>query len=256
MKKIIYYIGISLFSVIAFTACQSDEVAGEKQTGYMTFDVSVNSNPETIVTRAAVVDVDTFKVEITGNNSYNKTFDSYAELKGLGILELEAGSYTVKAYSTEEDVKLVSDSPTYAGEEPTQIAAGIATPVTIECVMREMEIGLDLSELLKIEGITNLKAFIYFEGAKLHCFTFDESDGVTDTRYFKPDGALEIRLTGKYGQYDLGTLGEGHFIGEMENVEIKGNVRLTIAIKPETSENTELSVNQPFLFNLQTTSAQ
>ncbi|MCD8179122.1 MAG: DUF4493 domain-containing protein [Tannerellaceae bacterium] len=206
MKNILYTILFLLGCILGFS-CKSEQPIEEQETGYVRFDLSVNQQPEVILSRAGTDEVDNFNVIIENDQGIVKSYDSYADLKESGLLELQGGDYIVRAQSTLDDVKDESDEPTYIGETSVYVNPGFVSVAIVECFRREVEMGLNLSALVK-QGFTDLKVIISLDNNVLFdAFTIDEETGLTNSHFFAPKNDLQLQISGKYNGLDLGTLG-------------------------------------------------
>ena len=103
MKKIINIMFIAVLSAISLASCDkgfSEVESVEGTLSFEAFEASVYNAEDVIESRAASVDVNTFKVVVsnktTGVEAGSWTYGSLPE-----VVELPVGEYTVKVYNQE-----------------------------------------------------------------------------------------------------------------------------------------------------------
>ena len=154
MKYFNKILAIGLLLCAGLSSCEmKDEIKGGKNGnsdfGYLELGVGVSAKTNQS-SRAEVetVSADEFPVEINGvtASDYKKTFNTYAELKAQGKIELPVGSYIVKAH-TPGDIKPQMDAPYYYGEASNLIITKYVTSeVTVTCTMKNTKISLKYTE--------------------------------------------------------------------------------------------------------------
>lgn len=154
MKYFNKILAIGLLLCAGLSSCEmKDEIKGGKNGnsdfGYLELGVGVSAKTnQSSRAEAETVSADEFPVEINGvtASDYKKTFNTYAELKAQGKIELPVGSYIVKAH-TPGDIKPQMDAPYYYGEASNLIITkDVTSEVTVTCTMKNTKISLKYTE--------------------------------------------------------------------------------------------------------------
>lgn len=144
MKQLQYIFFILV--VCFFSSCQSDTDTEIQQTGYLRLNIESTNSLETKA--EAEYNPKMFSVKIL--NEQNEVVkiieDVTAEKKDI---ELEAGAYTVQAYSANFDKESGFDKPYYAGSQKVEIAKGETEDVSITCTLANVLVTVGFSQELK-----------------------------------------------------------------------------------------------------------
>ena len=139
MKKILFAISTAL---LMFAGCKKTEIT-TSEAGLGSVSFSISSDNSEYVTKAELpqVDVNTFKVKITGkDNGYSEEWASVSEMPG--VLELVSGNYTVTA--TSPDAKPVAwDQPVYGGSQDFTVMVGKVSNVNLKCSITNMMVTIN-----------------------------------------------------------------------------------------------------------------
>ena len=139
MKKTIFAISAAL---VMFAGCKKTEIT-TSEAGLGSVSFSISSDNSEYVTKAELpqVDVNTFKVKITGkDNGYSEEWASVSEMPG--VLELVSGNYTVTA--TSPDAKPVAwDQPVYGGSQDFTVMVGKVSNVNLKCSITNMMVTIN-----------------------------------------------------------------------------------------------------------------
>lgn len=139
MKKILFAISTAL---LMFAGCKKTEIT-TSEAGLGSVSFSISSDNSEYVTKAELpqVDVNTFKVKITGkDNGYSEEWASVSEMPG--VLELVSGNYTVTA--TSPDAKPVAwDQPVYGGSKDFTVKVGKVSNVDLVCSITNMMVTIN-----------------------------------------------------------------------------------------------------------------
>lgn len=148
MKKIINIMFIAVLSAISLASCDkgfSEVESVEGTLSFEAFEASVYNAEDVIESRAASVDVNTFKVVVsnktTGVEAGSWTYGSLPE-----VVELPVGEYTVKVYNQElQDAAW--DAPYFYGEKDFSIKKNDVTQVeAIVCKLSNLKVSIKYSE--------------------------------------------------------------------------------------------------------------
>ena len=200
--KIQHTIAFFLLVAASLTSCEmKDEIFDKNKvsgdTGYLNLAVSVQDK----ATRAATdegtnnnspVSADNFEVEINNSEgTYEKKFDSYAELQAAGKIELPVGKYTIKAH-TPGTIAPKMDYPFYNGEETLEITKDTEKETTVTCTMQNTKIRLIYGETFA----TIFKEWdITISDGSSNILTYDESDLNPTVKYWLiADNVSEITV--------------------------------------------------------------
>lgn len=200
--KIQHTIAFFLLVAASLTSCEmKDEIFDKNKvsgdTGYLNLAVSVQDK----ATRAATdegtnnnspVSADNFEVEINNSEgTYEKKFDSYAELQAAGKIELPVGKYTIKAH-TPGTIAPKMDYPFYNGEETLEITKDTEKETTVTCTMQNTKIQLIYGETFA----TIFKEWdITISDGSSNILTYDESDLNPTVKYWLiADNVSEITV--------------------------------------------------------------
>lgn len=139
MKKILFAISTA---AVMFAGCKKTEIT-TSEAGLGSVSFSISSDNSEYVTKAELpqVDVNTFKVKITGkDNGYSEEWASVSEMPG--VLELVSGNYTVTA--TSPDAKPVAwDQPVYGGSQDFTVMVGKVSNVNLKCSITNMMVTIN-----------------------------------------------------------------------------------------------------------------
>lgn len=139
MKKILFAISTA---ALMFAGCKKTEIT-TSEAGLGSVSFSISSDNAEYVTKAELpqVDVNTFKVKITGkDNGYSEEWASVSEMPG--VLELVSGNYTVTA--TSPDAKPVAwDQPVYGGSQDFTVMVGKVSNVNLKCSITNMMVTIN-----------------------------------------------------------------------------------------------------------------
>lgn len=139
MKKILF--AMSAAAVI-FAGCKKTEITtSEAGLGSVSFNISSDNSEYVTKAELPQVDVNTFKVKITGkDNGYSEEWTSVSEMPG--VLELVSGNYTVTA--TSPDAKPVAwDQPVYGGSQDFTVMVGKVSNVNLKCSITNMMVTIN-----------------------------------------------------------------------------------------------------------------
>ena len=139
MKKILFAMTAA---AVMFAGCKKTEIT-TSEAGLGSVSFSISSDNSEYVTKAELpqVDVNTFKVKITGkDNGYSEEWASVSEMPG--VLELVSGNYTVTA--TSPDAKPVAwDQPVYGGSQDFTVMVGKVSNVNLKCSITNMMVTIN-----------------------------------------------------------------------------------------------------------------
>lgn len=139
MKKILFAMSAA---AVMFAGCKKTEIT-TSEAGLGSVSFSISSDNSEYVTKAELpqVDVNTFKVKITGkDNGYSEEWASVSEMPG--VLELVSGNYTVTA--TSPDAKPVAwDQPVYGGSQDFTVMVGKVSNVNLKCSITNMMVTIN-----------------------------------------------------------------------------------------------------------------
>ncbi|MCQ2147047.1 MAG: DUF4493 domain-containing protein [Bacteroidales bacterium] len=141
MKKILYILAMA---AVMLTSC-TKEPKQEVKLGTVSFDLTYSGD---YITKASSVNVADFKVSITREDGWSKTYDRYADVPTA--LELAEGEYTVTATSA-GDKLAAFDQPIYGGSQNFSIIVGEVTPVSVSCTLTNMKISFVTTENFRNE---------------------------------------------------------------------------------------------------------
>lgn len=129
-------------AAVMFAGCKKTEIT-TSEAGLGSVSFSISSDNSEYVTKAELpqVDVNTFKVKITGkDNGYSEEWASVSEMPG--VLELVSGNYTVTA--TSPDAKPVAwDQPVYGGSQDFTVMVGKVSNVNLKCSITNMMVTIN-----------------------------------------------------------------------------------------------------------------
>ena len=142
MKKILFAMSAA---AVMFAGCKKTEIT-TSEAGLGSVSFSISSDNSEYVTKAELpqVDVNTFKVKITGkDNGYSEEWASVSKMPG--VLELVSGNYTVTA--TSPDAKPVAwDQPVYGGSQDFTVMVGKVSNVNLKCSITNMMVTINPTE--------------------------------------------------------------------------------------------------------------
>ena len=139
MKKILFAISTA---ALMFAGCKKTEIT-TSEAGLGSVSFSISSDNAEYVTKAELpqVDVNTFKVKITGkDNGYSKEWASVSEMPG--VLELVSGNYTVTATSPDAN-PVAWDQPVYGGSQDFTVMVGKVSNVNLKCSITNMMVTIN-----------------------------------------------------------------------------------------------------------------
>ena len=139
MKKILFAISTA---AVMFAGCKKTEIT-TSEAGLGSVSFSISSDNSEYVTKAELpqVDVNTFKVKITGkDNGYSKEWASVSEMPG--VLELVSGNYTVTATSPDAN-PVAWDQPVYGGSQDFTVMVGKVSNVNLKCSITNMMVTIN-----------------------------------------------------------------------------------------------------------------
>lgn len=139
MKKILFAISTA---AVMFAGCKKTEIT-TSEAGLGSVRFSISSDNSEYVTKAELpqVDVNTFKVKITGkDNGYSKEWASVSEMPG--VLELVSGNYTVTATSPDAN-PVAWDQPVYGGSQDFTVMVGKVSNVNLKCSITNMMVTIN-----------------------------------------------------------------------------------------------------------------
>lgn len=241
--KIQHTITFFLLVAASLTSCEmKDEIFDKNKisgdTGYLNLAVSVQDK----ATRAATdegtnnnspVSADNFEVEINNSEgTYEKKFDSYAELQAAGKIELPVGKYTIKAH-TPGTIAPKMDYPFYNGEETLEITKDTEKETTVTCTMQNTKIQLIYGETFA----TIFKEWdITISDGSSNILTYDESDLNPTVKYWLiADNVSEITVHIVAYLQDGTKITENRSITKPEDADSDfwaGSDALTITMEP------------------------
>ena len=132
-------------AAVMFAGCKKTEIT-TSEAGLGSVSFSISSDNSEYVTKAELpqVDVNTFKVKITGkDNGYSEEWASVSKMPG--VLELVSGNYTVTA--TSPDAKPVAwDQPVYGGSQDFTVMVGKVSNVNLKCSITNMMVTINPTE--------------------------------------------------------------------------------------------------------------
>ena len=162
MKKILFAISAA---AVMFAGCKKTEIT-TSEAGLGSVSFSISSDNSEYVTKAELpqVDVNTFKVKITGkDNGYSEEWASVSEMPG--VLELVSGNYTVTA--TSPDAKPVAwDQPVYGGSQDFTVMVGKVSNVNLKCSITNMMVTINPTEDF-LNELTGWEVTVTSEDGKL-----------------------------------------------------------------------------------------
>lgn len=151
MKKIYSIMFVAILTAISLTSCDkkfNDIKTEEGKLSFENFEASVYNAENVIESRAASVDVNTFKVVVTNVKSGAVAGSwTYSELPEVATLPL--GDYKVQVYNAElQDAAW--DSPYFYGEQSFTIVKNDITKVEpIVCKLNNLKVSIKYSDELR-----------------------------------------------------------------------------------------------------------
>ena len=139
MKKILFAISTA---ALMFAGCKKTEIT-TSEAGLGSVSFSISSDNSEYVTKAELpqVDVNTFKVKITGkDNGYSEEWASVSEMPE--VLELVSGNYTVTATSPDAN-PVAWDQPVYGGSQDFTVMVGKVSNVNLKCSITNMMVTIN-----------------------------------------------------------------------------------------------------------------
>ena len=262
MKKILFAISTAL---LMFAGCKKTEIT-TSEAGLGSVSFSISSDNSEYVTKAELpqVDVNTFKVKITGkDNGYSEEWASVSEMPG--VLELVSGNYTVTA--TSPDAKPVAwDQPVYGGSQDFTVMVGKVSNVNLKCSITNMMVTINPTDdfLNELTGwnvtVTSEDGHLtwnrteydegkaaFFDVAPLNVLVkgerFDGTEVIQQTLIIDEVAAkdhhiinLDAKVTGSIEEGGLHLTVDNTVNDRNENINIPGLEEIPVEDEPDTEE--------------------
>lgn len=241
--KIQHTIAFFLLIAASLTSCEmKDEIFDKNKvsgdTGFLNLAISVQDKATRAATNEGTnnnspVSADNFEVEINNSEgTYEKIFDSYAELQAAGKIELPVGKYTIKAH-TPGTIAPKMDYPFYNGEEILEITKNAEKTTTVTCTMQNTKIQLIYGETFA----TIFKEWdITISDGSSNVLTYDESNLNPTAKYWLiADNVSEIKVHIEAYLEDGTKITEDRSITKPEDADSDfwaGSDALTITMEP------------------------
>ncbi|MFI3299052.1 MAG: DUF4493 domain-containing protein [Rikenellaceae bacterium] len=240
MKKLL----LLILTTFLFTGCDKalTQVVGSGN-GVLNLSLASNDGDFTFTqSKGTAVDVNEFYVEIYNSaGSLVERYESYSDVPEE--LELEAGSYTIKA-ANGDMVSAGFDAPHYSGETTVAVEVGAETKATVVCTIDNLLVNITFSDDV-LAAMTDIEALV--------TSVFYGSDGTTKNTgslVYEPDGSNDGWFTPPYNnQISITVTGTSVATGTVQkastvltdasagqsrnleiNVETTGNGSITIVI--------------------------
>ena len=262
MKKILFAISTA---AVMFAGCKKTEIT-TSEAGLGSVSFSISSDNAEYVTKAELpqVDVNTFKVKITGkDNGYSEEWASVSEMPG--VLELVSGNYTVTA--TSPDAKPVAwDQPVYGGSQDFTVMVGKVSNVNLKCSITNMMVTINPTDdfLNELTGwnvtVTSDDGHLtwnrteydegkaaFFDVAPLNVLVkgerFDGTEVIQQTLIIDEVAAkdhhiinLDAKVTGSIEEGGLHLTVDNTVNDRNENINIPGLEEIPVEDEPDTEE--------------------
>ena len=262
MKKILFAISTAL---LMFAGCKKTEIT-TSEAGLGSVSFSISSDNSEYVTKAELpqVDVNTFKVKITGkDNGYSEEWASVSKMPG--VLELVSGNYTVTA--TSPDAKPVAwDQPVYGGSQDFTVMVGKVSNVNLKCSITNMMVTINPTDdfLNELTGwnvtVTSEDGHLtwnrteydegkaaFFDVAPLNVLVkgerFDGTEVIQQTLIIDEVAAkdhhiinLDAKVTGSIEEGGLHLTVDNTVNDRNENINIPGLEEIPVEDEPDTEE--------------------
>lgn len=262
MKKILFAMSAA---AVMFAGCKKTEIT-TSEAGLGSVSFSISSDNSEYVTKAELpqVDVNTFKVKITGkDNGYSEEWASVSEMPG--VLELVSGNYTVTA--TSPDAKPVAwDQPVYGGSQDFTVMVGKVSNVNLKCSITNMMVTINPTDdfLNELTGwnvtVTSEDGHLtwnrteydegkaaFFDVAPLNVLVkgerFDGTEVIQQTLIIDEVAAkdhhiinLDAKVTGSIEEGGLHLTVDNTVNDRNENINIPGLEEIPVEDEPDTEE--------------------
>ena len=252
-------------AAVMFAGCKKTEIT-TSEAGLGSVSFSISSDNSEYVTKAELpqVDVNTFKVKITGkDNGYSEEWASVSEMPG--VLELVSGNYTVTA--TSPDAKPVAwDQPVYGGSQDFTVMVGKVSNVNLKCSITNMMVTINPTDdfLNELTGwnvtVTSEDGHLtwnrteydegkaaFFDVAPLNVLVkgerFDGTEVIQQTLIIDEVAAkdhhiinLDAKVTGSIEEGGLHLTVDNTVNDRNENINIPGLEEIPVEDEPDTEE--------------------
>ena len=262
MKKILFAISTA---AVMFAGCKKTEIT-TSEAGLGSVRFSISSDNSEYVTKAELpqVDVNTFKVKITGkDNGYSKEWASVSEMPG--VLELVSGNYTVTATSPDAN-PVAWDQPVYGGSQDFTVMVGKVSNVNLKCSITNMMVTINPTDdfLNELTGwnvtVTSDDGHLtwnrteydegkaaFFDVAPLNVLVkgerFDGTEVIQQTLIIDEVAAkdhhiinLDAKVTGSIEEGGLHLTVDNTVNDRNENINIPGLEEIPVEDEPDTEE--------------------
>ncbi len=190
-----------LSGIAVFSSCTSDseEIIGDIGNGYISLSIQADAGfqPTRAIGEDDYKDIANYTVEIWDGE---ELFNTYAPGKIPASLKLDAGTYTIKAFSG-ENLTASTDYMYVAGESKITLTAGETKTVEIPCQPACAKVTIDFDK----EMATYFKDYsVSFKTKALDKSTYIWEKADTEPVYLKVEDnesvSMTIQLTNKEGQ--------------------------------------------------------
>lgn len=151
MRTLKVLIALIMLAVVGWSCNSRDDIDYGLESKDGVGELSINLNAQITTFKSALlkanIDPSTFKVQIfDAENNVVRSFNKYSEMPAQ--FELKAGSYTVKAFSGDQQ-EAAFNAPYYVGEKAFAIAKEQTTTVDLTCTMGNMAVTIAYTDLFK-----------------------------------------------------------------------------------------------------------
>lgn len=250
MRRTLYIIIALAGMAYLFSACSEEEdtMQPENEYGSLSLDLETVQPNRLVITKAGIIDVNTFSVVIKQEDKPVKSFDTFQKLKENGTLRLEKGVYTIVA-SQQGELAEVSDQPFYSGQGDVEIEANAFAKPTITCKMQQVRVKVELDEAL-IEALTSIPDDLCISNGTAegsHIFKIDEETGESDEIYIRPTENFRLSFSATEKEYQEPVI-YNELLKYKDEKSPVANDYLTVTIGLATGETkalTDRSANRP-----------
>jgi len=244
MKAKYYMYALLLGITPFFFSCTNDDKPSEKGEGFLQLDLSINEQQREIFTKSVETDVNDLAVSVMLGTKEVACFTSYQELKEMGTLRLETGSYTVIAHSPGE-MEEISADPYYYAEKDFEIRPNMFAEAKVICNMANAGIRIVLSEELLSAIDDDFEVILTVDGTEQEYTSF--TDGISENWYFAPATEISFLMRGKTVD------GEDFVTDEPLSKGVSANDFLTIQVGTATKATRSAGSQEMFNIKLSIT---
>ncbi len=195
---------------VILVSCSSEDDKPSDGSGTLSIDYGLNTN---VILKSTSDDTEDFALEIL--NDQSEEVESYEQIADApSEIELEAGTYTVHAYS-EEFTQPAFETPVYGDEEEVSIVNGENSEVSLTCIQTNAGLTFDWSDIDSL--YTTYSAVVSYGSNSLEYSSTESRIG-----YF-PTGDVEIEII-LGDEEDTTTYSESLTLNEKEIVTVTPTV--------------------------------